>query len=93
MFTMEKGKYIMMAECYNMVVEAQLNEPFNLVRTISILENNDLNETVYYTNKRDYNDKEWFNVTTIAPSIASESATQLHKLFDSKILEVKQLIQ
>ena len=58
MLTTKKGKCIMTAECYNTVVEAQPNEPSNLVKTISILENKDLNETVYYTNKRDYVNKE-----------------------------------
>ena len=53
MFTTEKGKYMMMAECYNTVVKAQPNKPSNVVKTISIPENEDLNETVYYTNKRD----------------------------------------
>ena len=82
-----------MAECYNTVDEAQPNKLSNVVKTISILENKDLNETVYYTNKRDYVNEEWLNVTTITQSIASETATQLYKLFDSKILELKCLIQ
>ena len=58
-----------------------------------ILEAGSIKESVYYTNKRDYIDEEWYKIITGAPAVASENATRLHKLFDSKRIEVKHIIQ
>ena len=93
MFMTEKGKNKLIAECYESVVEVHNDEPFNPVRTISILEAGSVKENVYYTNKRDYIDEEWYNITTGAPAVASENATRLHKLFESKRIEVRHIIQ
>ena len=58
-----------------------------------ILEAGSIKESVYYTNKRDYIDEEWYKIITGAPAVVSENATRLHKLFESKRIEVKHIIQ
>ena len=63
------------------------------MRASCILEACSIKESVYYTNKRDYIDEEWYKIITGAPAVTSENATRLHKLFESKRIEVKHIIQ
>ena len=76
-------------------VESETNALLGLSWDVCLLHSGSwqLKESVYYTNKRDYIDEEWYKIITGAPAVVSENATRLHKLFESKRIKVKHIIQ